>query len=1595
MAKIENNKNKNKEKAEKSIGEQVGEKISNVQQNVQKTVGEAKDLLKDTVEHPLETAKEFGTQAVKDVTSYSWWAKLLLILFWGIIGIVVLFFIAINLPVTKRYVANQAIELLNNDFKARMSTQKVDVDLFGVVHIQGLKIQDDKGLNFIKIRDFTASSDWFSIISNPNDIKFRSLILRDADIKVVTYKGEKVSNFINFIDKFSSSDKKKKKGVFQMNTRLYILDSKVSIINQNHAGDEGKWLLANHVNLRVPVLKVNGSDVSAQINNFSFNTTRYGKINQVETFSASFFLSKKALILKDLTFNTNQSLLMGDLLFNLNPKTGWQDFADKVNLNFNLKKGSRISGYDLSYFIPKWDNYKPISVSGQMTGVLNKFYLENFQVGNRAVAINTATLKATNLLKGNFKIETNRLSTDLTYIDLKAMLPTFISTKMKNFADDFGRLRYSGAARVTPQQIFIPSANLIAGIGQAKISNFYLENYSTAVPKFRGYAEVQNLNTSVITKNKEVGLLSGKFQLNGQSLDVNKMVLRTTAQISKIVILDKELNNIYLNGQLDHKTYKGIANINDEQAKANISGFFDFSTPRLKADISADIAGINLSYFTESNHINNISGAIETKIALTNLNDMMLDATFKNVDLATDNQKFSIPNGVIKTFFENGNRIVAVDAPGAITGRINGRYNLGDLTGMFKSGLNKIIAGEPLMRNFTSQNFSYDFKVKQALISYFLPNLKVHNGLNVAGSFVGNSNDLILNADAEKLTYILTKKEEISQADQALAVANPAYKISEKDLIKRDSAQVDQFSVRLNTADKNGQIVAKINRLVYNDNIFKNVVLVGTNQNNDILHLAANFQLGSAADELEDKLNTYAINLNQTTNADGDYVIRFEPTKIAYNKVEWTIDTSPELNHEIVYRKKTKDFLIKNFRIYSDDSALLVKNAVFKSAKDFTAEGEVTNLEISKLLSLSKSENNVAVSGLANGSFKLEMDKNNLKPLLDFKVDSIILNGQKMGNIVINATNSAVPNVFNVSAKVLSSDNFGNNSLNLSGTINNNTPSPTLDLVAEMDQFDLAFTQEFVKTVFGNVRGKATGNLKISGQLADLDYNGDISLKNFGLKLLFTGVDYSFDDTVIPLSKGLAVLNDVGVRDGRSNSHGNISGAIQFETLASLGVNLVMRADNLLLLDTQQKDFDLFWGRVYGSGDVFVDGPVSALNISTPNIKALKNSTFTFNSNSTSNVEEFKMLRFLKRDDQGVVEIEDRKKYGANMNLDFTVDVDKGTTVNVLVGDDVGDISVRGEAHNLNFHLNRNGNISMNGRYLVDNGTFVSKAILSRTFQIAKNSSIEWTGDALSPVLDINANYLRTVTNAGEYLNVGTLQPINVLLTTKITQTLTNPKISLDVTAPDVSSQIKETLATKMSQEDEKVLQFGSILVLNSFNVENAGGFNINVAKTAENTGYGILFKQLGSVLNSISNEFQVDLDYIQGDETSNSGDRANADLSIVLSPRVTLKTGLGIPLSKTSEANTNYLSGEGIVEYDFSKNNDGSKIVRFYSKPSNIGLLSGASTGNPSANQSYGVGVVYTKSFNTIFKRKKKLKKSDSTQVKIKKDSVRIKALK
>ena len=95
-----------------------------------------------------------------------WFFKLFISLFIGIFILILTLFIALNLSVTKNWIAQKGLDFLNKDFKTNISASSVEINYFGDVVIHGLKVKDNRGLDFLKAESVVAESDWISLVKD-------------------------------------------------------------------------------------------------------------------------------------------------------------------------------------------------------------------------------------------------------------------------------------------------------------------------------------------------------------------------------------------------------------------------------------------------------------------------------------------------------------------------------------------------------------------------------------------------------------------------------------------------------------------------------------------------------------------------------------------------------------------------------------------------------------------------------------------------------------------------------------------------------------------------------------------------------------------------------------------------------------------------------------------------------------------------------------------------------------------------------------------------------------------------------------------------------------------------------------------------------------------------------------------------------------------------------------------------------------------------------------------------------------------------------------------------------------------------------------
>jgi hypothetical protein len=271
----------------------------------------------------------------------------------------------------------------------------------------------------------------------------------------------------------------------------------------------------------------------------------------------------------------------------------------------------------------------------------------------------------------------------------------------------------------------------------------------------------------------------------------------------------------------------------------------------------------------------------------------------------------------------------------------------------------------------------------------------------------------------------------------------------------------------------------------------------------------------------------------------------------------------------------------------------------------------------------------------------------------------------------------------------------------------------------------------------------------------------------------------------------------------------------------------------------------------------------------------------------------------------------------------------------------------------------------------------------------AFGSRISWDGDPYRARIDIKAIYnlrapLADLMPEDSTSNLRRRSPVDLEL--HMTSYLLSPEVTFDIRLPNADEATKERLRSILYvnqnsvNEQEMNQQVFGLLFLNRF-LPPSSGTGQNVGSRGApglNNGYEMLSNQMSNWLSKISDQFDVGVNYRQGDEYT--GDEFDLSLSTELfSNRLVLDGNVGYSNSNQIQNNdqSNFI-GEFTVEYKLSR--DGRLRVSGFNRSVNNNLLQTVSP------YTQGVGLFYREEFDAFnelwrryFGRDSESKKPDS----------------
>ena len=526
---------------------------------------------------------------------------------------------------------------------------------------------------------------------------------------------------------------------------------------------------------------------------------------------------------------------------------------------------------------------------------------------------------------------------------------------------------------------------------------------------------------------------------------------------------------------------------------------------------------------------------------------------------------------------------------------------------------------------------------------------------------------------------------------------------------------------------------------------------------------------------------------------------------------------------------------------------------------------------------------------------------------------------------------------------------------------------------ANMRGVKLDLISPFLKGIISDIDGDAEVEANIMGQGRKATLNGRAIADSLAVTVDYLNTRYRAPLAEVNIVDNRLIADRIPVFDAEGNE-GHFSIDLNLQNLSNLIYDINIDIKDMLVLDTNEKNNDLFYGHVYASGSASFHGDKLGMKM---DIEATSgdNSMFYMPLTGKSDVSSadfvtFKARNAEQRDTTAFLTrrmmAHERKQRQVSssdgiMDIDMLINVSPNTEIQLVIDPTVGDIIKAKGNGQLSVHVVPKANVfEMRGDYTITEGTylFTLQNILNKKFRVVPNSSIHWSGDPLGAILNIDAIYSTKASLqpllGGSMQGVDTSRAVPVDCYIKLTDKLMSPTVTFDVQVPNVAPEIQTIIQSTLNDQQAISTQMVWLLAANTFAPDDAGAMGATLTAT---TGFELLSNQLSNWLSGDNYNFTVRY----RPRTEYTGDEVDIGFS-----KGWLNNRLII------EVEGGYLSDASVKSSQNASNFVGEAFVTWLIDPEGTFRFKGFTQtidryGENQGMQETGLGLYYGESFNTF----------------------------
>ncbi len=1423
--------------------------------------------------------------------------------------------ITFSLPVVQTKLAHYYTEKINKQYGTNIYVNQVAVTAFGSVKLKKVLIKDHFKDTLIYAKRINTSILDLNKLTN-GTLLFGTLRADELHLDIKTYKNEKNTNLDFFIAAFDKGSKSKSKFLLTANN-LKVTNSRVIVIDENAKNPlDAKFMKIDATSKN---FKIYGPDVTTKITSMSFLDSRGLEIKELIT---DFAYSKKSILMDALEFKTPYSNFKGSvkLLYKLED---FADFNNKVRFEI-LTKSALISTSDIYHFYKEVEKNKEFKFKASIKGALNNLFFSNLDVEDKNQTHIIGNVNFKNILAkpgaGLFYMKGNFTKMASSYNELIKLLPNVLVNNLPKSLQKLGNFDMAGEVELTKKYIntdFVLNTSLGQVMTTLEMSDIDFIDNAT----YKGKIAFNNFDLGKLIDNPKLGKLTADADIDGKGFTEKYLDTEFEGTFKSIYFNNYNYQNILCEGNFKKPIFNGKVNINDPNLYLDFEGKIDLSNHKNSYDFNAVFDYANLYNLHLTNDKTSIfKGNVDTKVVGNSINNLTGNIVVSNASYQNSKDLYFFDQLEVSSIFnENRERKIEIVSSDAINASIIGKFDVNQLKNMFQNSLGSLYTNYKMHRLKKGQYLKFNFSEFNKLIEIVYPTITLDESTAITGSINADSNDFKLKLISKKIKAF---DIDFDQVQMEINNRNPLYNT----YFQIDSIKTKYYKIR--------------------DFSLINVT------SNDTLSFRTEFKGGERGNDY------YNLNLYHTINSDDKNVIGFNKSEMMFKDFVWFINEEENQNNKIIFDKEFNNFNLDKI-VISHENQKIALNGFLNGTKNKDLHLSFNEVDLNKI---TPDISQFKFEGSLNGDVFINQEEDVYQPTAALNIDDLKVNDHLLGNLDLNIEGDEFFRNFTIDSEI---ENENIKSFKANGGLQIIKDKTNLNLEMNFQKFDLGVLSNLGGDVFKNIRGFVSGVTRIDGDLSDVDYNGRLFAEGAGLTIPYLNVDYELkNNSVIDITKNKFIVQRTKMIDSKFNTEGFIEGTIKHKLFSDWELDLGVRSNRLLALDTKDYEDAPYFGRAFIKGSANIFGPTSALTINVI-AESEKGTDIKIPINDAEAISESNYIHFITKNEKYAISNSKDKNQinysGIEMNFDFNIDQD--ATMEVIL-DRNTQHGMKGTGKGgILFEINTNGKFKMTGDYVIWDGIYNYKyaGLIDKKFKVKNNSSIVWEGDPLKATLNIQAVKDNIKANPGVLLNSSTInQKTDVEVVIDIKGNISNPEPDFTINFPKVSSVVRSEIETILSDKDTRQKQAFNLLAYGGFLSKE--GLNQSQITNVFYEKAGALFSQL---FQEEDGKIQLNVDFVNADRTpgAETDGRIGVSVSSKINDRITINGNVGVPVGGINQS-----AIVGNVEIQYRVNEDGTLNLRLFNKENDITYV-GQGIG-----YTQGLGVSYEVDFNTFDELIKKI---------------------